>query len=155
MVRKLKNHFNKSFDEQYRLKADVMRQINDWRDSLKNVLSELGTMDKNEKAIIEKRLDWSPSEDPELDLPTAARESINVKVIDSFDKDFIFQLRMEHPSKRRTLKVSGVSSGNRGQSRAGSLKWRVTLPNLNSWQANPWLTTLRLKSAPLNSTSPC
>jgi hypothetical protein len=42
-VRKLKLHFNVSFDELYDLKEDCMNKINDWRDSLRVVLNELVT----------------------------------------------------------------------------------------------------------------
>ncbi len=83
VVRNLKMHFNKGFDEQYKLKAEVMRQINDWRDSLKSVLMELGTMDDEERTSLEKRIDWSPSEDPELDLPTAARMFMHAPYFDT------------------------------------------------------------------------
>ena len=42
-MRKLKLHFNVSFDELYDLKEDCMNKINDWRDNLRNVLNELVT----------------------------------------------------------------------------------------------------------------
>ena len=46
-----------------------MRQINDWREALKNVLNELGIVDGEEIRSLEKRLEWTPNENPELDLP--------------------------------------------------------------------------------------
>ena len=44
VVRKLKGHFNGIFDELYEFKNEKMRQINDWREALKSVLNELGTI---------------------------------------------------------------------------------------------------------------
>ena len=47
------------------MKDDVMNKINDWRESLRSVLNELGYEDEDEFG----RCVWSPSENPELDLP--------------------------------------------------------------------------------------
>jgi len=68
-VRKLKTYFNEKFDELYELKEDCMNKINDWKDTLRNVLNELGHVDDEEFAKTEERCLWSPSENPELDLP--------------------------------------------------------------------------------------
>ena len=46
-----------------------MRQINDWREALKSVLNELGIIEGEEIKSLEKRLEWMPLENPELDLP--------------------------------------------------------------------------------------
>ena len=46
-----------------------MKQINEWRESLKTVLIELGDFDKQEMADMENKLQWTPKENPELDLP--------------------------------------------------------------------------------------
>lgn len=75
MVRKLKGYFNEIFYELYTFKEDSMSQINDWRDSLKNVLTELGSFDQDEKATLDNRLEWSPLENPELDLPSSTGKS--------------------------------------------------------------------------------
>jgi len=65
VVRKLKLHFNVSFDELYSMKEYVMNRINDWRETLRSVLNELSYDDADEFG----RCVWSPSENPELDLP--------------------------------------------------------------------------------------
>ena len=69
VVRKLKNHFNKEFDLLYDFKTESMRQINDWRDALKIVLNELGIVEGDEIKSLEHLLEWTPQENPELDLP--------------------------------------------------------------------------------------
>lgn len=70
VVRKLKSHFNQQFDKLYTFKSEIMRQINDWRDALKSVLNELGMDDCGEEIEkLEKKLQWTPQENPELDLP--------------------------------------------------------------------------------------
>lgn len=69
VVRKLKGHFNGIFDELYEFKNEKMRQINDWREALKSVLNELGILDGEEIRSLEKRLEWTPIENPALDLP--------------------------------------------------------------------------------------
>ena len=52
-----------------------MNKINDWRESLRNVLNELGYDDEDEYG----RCVWSPSENPELDLPESKdSDRINV-----------------------------------------------------------------------------
>ena len=69
IVRKLKRHFNEKFDELYTFKEERMRQINDWRDSLRSVLHELGTFEDDEMKTLQARLEWTSLENPELDLP--------------------------------------------------------------------------------------
>ena len=69
VVRKLKRHFNEIFDQLYDFKDERMRQINDWREALKSVLNELDITDGEEIKSLEKRLEWTPIENPELDLP--------------------------------------------------------------------------------------
>ena len=68
-MRKLKRHFNEIFDQLYEFKDERMRQINDWREALKSVLNELGIIEGEEIKSLEKRLEWMPLENPELDLP--------------------------------------------------------------------------------------
>ena len=70
IVRKLKRHFNAEFDKLYSFKEERMRQINDWRDSLRSVLHELGTFEESEMKTLQARLEWTSLENPELDLPT-------------------------------------------------------------------------------------
>ena len=69
VVRKLKRHFNEEFDELYAFKEERMRQINDWRDALRSVLNELGISDGKEIDNLKHILQWTPNENPELDLP--------------------------------------------------------------------------------------
>lgn len=76
-MRKLKRHFNKKFDELYSFKEDRMHQINDWRVSLKNVFIELGNCDEEEMKSIDQILEWSPKENPELDLPALQGKNAN------------------------------------------------------------------------------
>jgi hypothetical protein len=47
------------------MKEYVMNRINDWRETLRSVLNELSYDDADEFG----RCVWSPSENPELDLP--------------------------------------------------------------------------------------
>ena len=68
-MRKLKRKFNEEFDKLYTFKENRMKQINEWRESLKTVLIELGDFDKQEMADMENKLQWTPKENPELDLP--------------------------------------------------------------------------------------
>jgi len=64
------------FDELYDLKEDCMNKINDWKDNLRNVLTELGHEDEDEFAATKNRCLWSPSENPELDLPEAKQNDV-------------------------------------------------------------------------------
>ena len=70
IVRKLKRRFNEEFDILYNIKQDRMIQINGWRNTLKTVLSELGDSTIEEMEELENKLQWTPKENPELDLPT-------------------------------------------------------------------------------------
>ena len=92
VVRKLKRQFNVMFDELYQFKDDTMKQINGWISSLKLVMSDIGAQSKtkssqenenNSKAAttddrsdidLGRHYSWSPSEDPELDLPEEYEE---------------------------------------------------------------------------------
>ena len=69
-MRKLKRRFNEEFDILYNIKQDRMIQINGWRNTLKTVLSELGDSTIEEMEELENKLQWTPKENPELDLPT-------------------------------------------------------------------------------------
>ena len=69
IVRKLKRRFNEEFDILYNIKQDRMIQINGWRNTLKTVLSELGDSTIEEMEELENKLQWTPKENPELDLP--------------------------------------------------------------------------------------
>ena len=75
IVRKLKRHFNEKFDELYTFKEERMMQINDWRDSLRSVLHELGTFEEDEMKTLQARLEWTSLENPELDLPALVGKS--------------------------------------------------------------------------------
>ena len=46
-----------------------MSQINEWRESLKIVLIELGDCDPTEMVELDKKLEWTAKENPELELP--------------------------------------------------------------------------------------
>ena len=96
VVRKLKHHFNIMFDELYQLKDDTMKQINSWGNSLKIVMGDIEAQSKStqdedahtssgmdDKYSSDDKMDidldrhycWSPSENPELDLPVSDDET--------------------------------------------------------------------------------
>ena len=76
----MKRHFNAEFDKLYSFKEERMRQINDWRDSLRSVLHELGTFEESEMKTLQARLEWTSLENPELDLPTLVGKYESTKV---------------------------------------------------------------------------
>ena len=93
MVRKLKQHFNQKFDALYAFKDQTMEQINRWLTHLKSVMVELNVSspskiqdsrdqdeqpsdgsDVDDDEIYSRKYSWSPSENPELDLPNVSDE---------------------------------------------------------------------------------
>ena len=95
MVRKLKRHFNEIFDQLYEFKDERMRQINDWRESLKSVLNELGITEGEEVESLEKRLEWMPLENPELDLPPLVGK-MNKSILLSDDLNWYMNFSVSH-----------------------------------------------------------
>ena len=96
VVRKLKHEFNIMFDDLYQFKDDTMKQINSWTNQLKNVMGDISAQSKaktveDEQVVsdtdgkhgkedqtdidLERHYCWSPSENPELDLPASDDET--------------------------------------------------------------------------------
>ena len=94
VVRKLKHHFNIMFDELYQFKDDTMKQINSWANGLKLVMGDIVAQSKTKSGEqqhsssvakqgsddktdidLDRHYCWSPSENPELDLPVSDDET--------------------------------------------------------------------------------
>lgn len=76
MVRKLKLHFNKQFDELRQVKDGMLNDIQGWLKELHKVETHLGggNRDNDAKAYDSLSFQWSALENPALDLPHASRK---------------------------------------------------------------------------------